>query len=276
METNQPEAAPLHRQGLYVFCIAAARPGMKPSLEREVARLGPFAGGEPLGVLPLAAPRSPAEPELYAIACRVSLDEWGAGDGAGGGRRADMAWLGPRAIRHQEVIEPLMARGAVLPLRFGSLFRDEARLGAAVERQRDAVLTYLGQAAGHEEWVLTGVLEASERPDPDDASTAWQPEDEHELARWIDGLARARRSLPRAQGPGPVTVLRWALLVPRVRLAELMQQLEEREGELLQRGLVLEARGPWPPYSFAPTLPNKDEDKDDDRGEDKGEDGQGA
>ena len=231
--------------GLYVFGLVRAERAP------EVATLGSFAGGEPIEALPLRG--------LLAVLCRVPLAEWSAASGAT--RRAELGWLGPRAIRHQEILEQLMVTGAVLPLRFGRVFATADRLAAAIDREHATILAFLDEAAGREEWVLTGVLEADAAgPAGRATARAGAHEETAALARWLDGLACRRQSLPVAPhataGAGAVAevVVRWALLLTRAHLTALMQRLEELEGPLLALGLSLEARGPWPPFSFAPPL----------------------
>jgi hypothetical protein len=240
---SQPPAAELAALGLYVFGLVPV--GRAP----EVAGLGSFAGGEPIEALPLRG--------LIAVVCRVPRAEWVETS------RAELGWLGPRAIRHQEILEQLMGTGAVLPLRFGRVFPTEAGLAAAIDREHAAITAFLDEAAGREEWVLTGVFDV----DSGGAGAAGRAtaracahEEAAGLARWIDGLTCRRLALPVAphpaagDGAAAEVVLRWALLVDRAHLTALMQRLEELEEPLLALGLSLEARGPWPPYSFAPPL----------------------
>ncbi|MFO0572586.1 MAG: GvpL/GvpF family gas vesicle protein [Polyangia bacterium] len=241
-------ASGLPASGLYVFGLVRAERAP------EVATLGSFAGGEPIEALPLRG--------LLAVVCRVSLAEWSAA--AGATNRAELGWLGPRAIRHQEILEQLMVTGAVLPLRFGRVFATAERLAAAIDREHAAIDAFLDEAAGREEWVLTGVLEVDAAGAAGRATArAAAHEEAAALARWLDGLACRRQILPVAPhataGAGAAAevaevVVRWALLLTRAQLSALMQRLEELEGPLLELGLSLEARGPWPPFSFAPPL----------------------
>lgn len=252
MPTAQPDPRPppppeggLPAPGLYVFGLVRAERAP------EVALLGCFAGGEPIEALPLRG--------LLAVVCRVPLAEWSAATGAT--NRAELGWLGPRAIRHQEILEQLMVTGAVLPLRFGRVFATAARLAAAIDRERAAIDAFLDEVAGREEWVLTGVLDVDAAGAAGRATArAGAHEEAAALARWLDGLACRRQTLPVAPpatagtGAAAEVVVRWALLLTRAHLTALMQRLEELEGPLIELGLSLEARGPWPPYSFAPPL----------------------
>src|SRR5208282_486821 len=52
----------------------------------------------------------------------------------------DLAWLAPRACRHQAVLEQVMRWGPVLPARFGTLFSSMAKLESFL-RKHEAVMT---------------------------------------------------------------------------------------------------------------------------------------
>ncbi|MFO0579362.1 MAG: GvpL/GvpF family gas vesicle protein [Polyangia bacterium] len=130
--------------GLYLFCISACEPSL--------------IHGEGLAQAPLAAVTHDG---LVAVTCEVALAEW-TGPGAEQ-QLGDIAWLGPRALQHEAVIESVMPHGPVLPLRFGSLFSSAAALhawlGAAAPRIREFLT---GSAAACEEWAIKGWLHAEQ------------------------------------------------------------------------------------------------------------------
>lgn len=222
---------------LYVFCLVPA------SAEHLVAGLRTgFLDDEP--IVPLRIASAPLE--LIAVCCAVGHKEWIAE-----AERRDPMWLGPRAIRHQEVLEQLTEAGPVLPLRFGRVFAAAAALRAGIARLHQPIAAFFDRGArggALQEWVLVGELLPGGHIDEARAA-ALEIVEPGVLA--IEH--RELELLPRREGD-PEVALRWALLLPAARVAELVQRLEEREGELQARGLVLEARGPWPPFSFAPTI----------------------
>jgi hypothetical protein len=67
----------------------------------------------------------------------------------------DLEWLAPRAERHQAVNAALMrASEALLPLAFGTVYRDEAGLRAMLRDRRDELLRRLESVRGRAEWVV--------------------------------------------------------------------------------------------------------------------------
>jgi hypothetical protein len=201
----------------------------------------------------------------------------------------DLAWLGPRAERHQAVNAALMERSeALLPLAFGTIYRDEAGLRAMLRQRRDELLRRLEGVRGRAEWVVA--LRRDDR-----AARAWveergealadlrrrieasPPGRAYLLARRLDdarregllqldqaALAELGRALEGrvershrepvtapadpADGSGPI--VRLSLLVPRPAEGELEAALGALAERWRPRGYTLDLTGPWPPYRF--------------------------
>jgi hypothetical protein len=246
--------------GLYVFCFARA------SAAGTVRGLG-LDGQSPLGAR--------VHEELAAICCDVPLQEW-TGE-VGEAHLKDLGWLGPRVLRHEEVMERMMRTSPVLPLRFGCLFSSAERLEELLRRERARISAFLEKATHEEEWSLQGSLDVTAceeamlaadprvarlpasagarylmeqklRKDAARAAREWLQEAQATVARALEGLVLARRPL-RATGE---TAFHWALLLPRDAETELASRLEPLAEPLAARGLHLAARGPWPAYNFAP------------------------
>jgi len=262
--------ATLPAMGLYVFCFA----------RRSAAEAVTGRGLE--GEAPLEAR---VHEDVAAICCEVPLHEW-TGE-VGEAHLKDLGWLGPRALRHEEVLEQMMRASPVLPLRFGCLFSSGERLEALLRRERERISAFIEQAAHEEEWSLQGVvaLQACEeamfaadprvaklpasggarylmeqklRKDAARAARVWMQEAQEKVAQALDGLVLARRSLrppPRsAEEPAREGAFHWALRVPLGAEEELVKRLEPLAEPLAACGLSLAARGPWPLYNFAPHL----------------------
>ncbi|WP_160174476.1 GvpL/GvpF family gas vesicle protein [Archangium violaceum] len=256
--------------GLYVFCFARA----------DAAGVAVGHGLD--ATVPLGAR---VHEDLAAICCEVPLHEW-TGE-AGEAHLKDLEWLGPRALRHEAVIERMMRASPVLPLRFGCLFSSAERLEELLRRERAGISAFIEKAAHVEEWSLQGsldvraceeamfaadprvaklstqggaryLMEQKLRKDAVRAARAWAQETQAELARALEGLVRDWRPLrPPSRNPEQPEregVFHWALLLPRGAEAELAMRLEPLAEPLLARGLHLSARGPWPAYNFAPRL----------------------
>jgi gas vesicle protein GvpL/GvpF len=201
----------------------------------------------------------------------------------------DLAWLAPRACRHQAVLEQVMRLGAVLPARFGTLFSSTASLESFMRRHGAAMRRFLERVKGQEEWAVKGFLDQAraeaewlarrraEEPGPPGSSpgVAYLQEQNLRLqAREAldDRLAQAcgdlllelnplaseivpRRILARATPDvAREMVLNWALLLPAAAVADFRGRIESANSQQNRDGLAFEVSGPWPPYSFCPAL----------------------
>jgi hypothetical protein len=256
--------------GLYVFCLArasAAEMAQGPGLTADT---------------PLLVRR---HGELAAICCEVPLHEWTGAEGEA--HLKDLGWLGPRALRHEEVIQQVLRASPVLPLRFGCLFSSAERLEEVLRREGTRISAFIEKAEHEEEWALQGrvelaaceeamfaadpraaklpasagaryLMEQKLRKDAARAARQWLQETEAEIARALEGLVISRRSLrPPSRGAESASLegaFQWALLVPRGSEAELARRLEPLAGPLAARGLHLSALGPWPIYNFVPSF----------------------
>lgn len=247
--------------GLYVFCfIRATGAG---------TAVGPGLAGE-------APLRAQVHGQVAAICCEVPLEEWTGEQGEA--HLKDLSWLGPRALRHEQVVEQMMRASPVLPLRFGCLFSSAERLWELLRREHERIAGFLEKAAHEEEWSLQGTLdlkaceeamfaadprvarlpassgarylmEQKLRKDAASSARAWARQTEAMILQALEGLVMARRELRPGEG-----IFHWALLVPKGAEAQLAKRLEPLAEPLLSHGLHLSARGPWPIYNFAPRL----------------------
>ena len=70
-----------------------------------------------------------------------------------------LAWVAPRAVRHEAVIEEVMAYSPVLPLPFGTLFSSAEALSQFVDPHRETIARFLLRVADHGEWSVKGWLD---------------------------------------------------------------------------------------------------------------------
>jgi hypothetical protein len=200
--------------------------------EREVEGRG--LKGRPL--------RGVSEGELVAVVSEQA--------GGRPNRESEALW------QYERAVEELMARHAVVPARFGSVFEQEAdlrrmlrerssELRAAVTRVRDAV-----ELALRATW-----SRPPERGDPEQSGTAYMQRRlaEHRraehAARALEPLDRLARASQRRLQPDAATAFASAYLVDREVLDQFTELVRELDQRLDDVGLVL--TGPWPPYSFA-------------------------
>jgi hypothetical protein len=224
---------------------------------------------------------------VAAILSRVSRSEFCGPTGEK--NLQDLAWLAPRACRHQAVLEQVMPLGAVLPARFGTLFSSTASLESFMRKHEGAMARFLERVDGQEEWAVKGFLDQaraeaqwlarrrSEEPGPSGSSPGAAYLEEQglriqarqaldlRLAEACDDLLRQLNSLaseivPRAvlarENPEAARefVLNWALLLPSAAAADFHRRIARANAEQNPGGLAFEVSGPWPPYSFSPLL----------------------
>jgi hypothetical protein len=260
------------RSAVYLFCVA--RSGRLPDMEGESYQ------GHTL--------RQHRFRNLVAIWSQVPLEEF-SGPQAGS-RMGDLSWVGPRACRHEAVVEEVMRFSPVLPAHFATVFSSLASLEGALHRHHDEILQFLDHIADQEEWAVKGLLHrsrvreeflsrklAQEAPRLATLSPGrryfheqrLRVELEKDLNRWLGRVCQEMvqdlrgyavdlcerrllsREAPSRQGD---LILNWAFLVPRSAVPEFKRRLEAANAHHGRRGLVFECTGPWPPYSFSPSL----------------------
>src|SRR5208337_3021735 len=128
---------------LYLFCFA------RSNLIGELEGTG-IDGQHPLSVFRRF-------PNLCAVLSEVRSEDFCGG--AAELHMRDRAWLGPRALQHEAVVEEVMRHSPVLPARFGTLFASQERLTEFLDRHRAAISQFLERVAEQEEWSVRGLLD---------------------------------------------------------------------------------------------------------------------
>jgi len=74
-------------------------------------------------------------------------------------RLEDLAWLAPRAFRHEAVVEHVMVQSPVLPARFATLFTSLDSLQRFIIEYRDAITGFFTHLGDQREWAVKGLLD---------------------------------------------------------------------------------------------------------------------
>ena len=168
-------------------------------------------------------------------------------------------------LAHERIVEAVMKRGAVLPLRFGTELTDEEGLTAVLDERRGEFVHALERVRGRVELGLRVLsLADSERDSSDEPSGR-----AYLLARAAEHH-RAERVARDLHGPlamlADESVVRRRLLPPAVFAAAYLVDADRVE-EFRSRAAELGARdedvqvvvtGPWPPYNFATERADED------------------
>ncbi|MEV0129376.1 GvpL/GvpF family gas vesicle protein [Dactylosporangium sp. NPDC050688] len=189
----------------------------------------------------------------------------------------DPAWVARTAFEHHRVVAELAAAGPVVPAGLATVYRDDTRLAATLERYATGLTGALDRVAGRTEWGVKGYVRRGPAPEPattaGGSGTAYLERRRAELTarehrhddavRDADAVhaALARRAdaahlhAPqdrRLTGEPEVMVLNGAYLVQDAQ-AEAFAAAVRTLGATYP-GITLRLTGPWPPYSFVPSI----------------------
>lgn len=210
--------------------------------------------------------------DLVGIVSSVDLDEYGEEGLRRNLERLD--WLEAAARGHDAVIQAVAGVAPTAPMRLATIFRDDDGVRSRIRDQYDAICSVLDRVEGHEEWsvkVLTPPAGPTAVPSEPAASGAEylrrrrvEQEARHDgvrdahlvaervhdaLAEVATGSRRLQPQDPRLTGHTGTMVLNVAFLVPAERSADFATAVGEQTAAHTE--VTVDARGPWPPYSFA-------------------------
>lgn len=218
------------------------------------------------------------EGTLLAAASDVDEAEWS--EAPLNEHLRDLDWLTARAAQHQAVNGRLLEiLGTVLPLSFGTIYRDDERVREMLREDATDRNVRLDSLEGHAEWVVTVARDAGAAPDDaevralNDKIAASPPgraflldkqrgttlarsverrdgEAASDALAILDEVAVRTYEEPVVSGGTDAVALRASILVAREREPALAKAIGELESRLLQRGYRVRASGPWPAYRF--------------------------
>jgi hypothetical protein len=260
--------------GIYLYCFA--RPGAVHGLEAA-------------GVDDRLAISTLEVGGVAAVFSEVSLTEFC--DDNPADARPDPNWIISRAYRHERLIEEVMSRSPVLPVRFGAVFSSRETLEKLLTDRCREIEGFLGDIAGKEEWAVKGFVDNGKaeewllesdsdllaqrrslstspgtryfqekqfRAGLQKQVTLWGRTVAEQVRQHLKNLAVEMRSLrlqpPRLSGRTGEMVLNYALLLPRSRVADFRARVEALATRYAEQGLSLEYSGPWPSFNFCPSL----------------------
>ena len=229
----------------------------------------PMPGGEPVRLLPVAE-------GLWLVASTVPAQ--GYDQAALEAGLQDMAWLAPRAVAHEAVVEHFLSCPALLPMQIFTLFTSDARAVEHVFLTRERIERILQRIERHVEWGLRLTWDekaahaaARQRHAPPEAATGadYLARKRDLLAsdrsQWTTALEAAERLYRTAEGeaaasrrhgdteqaiPQSRLLLDAAFLVPSARAGAFRTLLRRQERMLGELGIAVSLTGPWPAYNF--------------------------
>jgi hypothetical protein len=215
---------------------------------------------------------------LTAVVREVSLDEYN--ETVLPQRLNDREWLERNARAHEDVLQAAAAVTAIVPLRFGAIYRSREQVGRMLDERSGEFVTTLERVRGHVElgvkvWAdlprLERTLAAHDEPAAGGAGAAYLQRRRHEEQRSRELAARcaevaeetharlsalaadavANRPQPRElTGRSDRMLLNGAYLV-RDGDDGLRREVERLAAKHAELGLEYELTGPWPAHNFA-------------------------
>ena len=259
--------------GIYLFCLIPADPLPKIT--------GNGIDGEHLLFVEVIG-------KVAAVLAEVNIEDFSGPEAQQ--KMEDLAWVAPRALRHEDVVLSAMEQGPVLPVRFGTVFSSIEAAAEPLRQRQDTLMKYFQDTIDKKEWTLKGYVDRSQaRGRMTAARLAAEKEQlaglspgkryfleqkikgavDKDVAVWLKKMGRDILSVAKKMSAGfsecrlqsqDVTgrdeemFFHGALLVPDGSVATLEGMMDEWNKRHEAQGLQIELSGPWPPYHFAPVL----------------------
>lgn len=205
----------------------------------------------------------------------------------------NLAWVGPRACQHEHVIEKVMSHSPVFPARFGTIFLSLTSLEAFLQKHHDTILQFLDQQTDNEEWSVKGMLDQAKAMENRFSAAIKEKGDSfdslpqgaryfqekfirnniekelknssHEICSKVIITLKSyapvfceRKTMSRdVTGSGMDMIRNWAFVIPRNVINDFHDCIARANADYAHQGIVFELSGPWPPYSFCPSLVNQ-------------------
>jgi Gas vesicle synthesis protein GvpL/GvpF len=199
----------------------------------------------------------------------------------------NLAWISPRVCWHQVILEQILPFGPVLPARFGTLFSSLRSLARFLENHRTIIGCFLDRVTDQNEWAVKGRL-ALGRSENNTGGAAAQGGQEPlspglaylqtrrlkirakqeldqrlteacdsvagELATLASEVRELRVLASEATAADSETIIKWAFLLPKTAVPEFRSRIDQANVRHSSFGFSIELSGPWPAYSFCPSL----------------------
>lgn len=221
------------------------------------------------------------EGELAAIVSPVSLAEFG--EEPLHDNLNDVGWLEEKARAHEHVLDAVLQRGTVVPLRLCTIYSGEEQVREMLAEERAVLLDALDRLDGKAEWGVKAIAEpgaleraAAQRlgdgPEAEvSGGTAYmqrkgqQAREKAELEGLADEWAAAIHDpladavaeallnplqRPEVSGHEGDMLLNGVYLIEDEAIPAFRELVDHIAEEYRARGVSVELTGPWPPYNF--------------------------
>lgn len=228
--------------------------------------------------------------DIVAVIGTVDLDDFSEEN------LQSVEWVGPRAQRHEAIVEKVMSVSTVLPVKFGAIFASVATLNEFMLTHHRVIADALDDLADKAEYSVKVFLDedvgqkAVALNDPAIQSKLetlssspgvrymqqikvdamiksslgfWIEDQLQNVAEVMDKHCESSKVLRchsnKVTGRSDQMVFNNCYLLPPDMLKDFRDTLADLEDTLHNTGLKFELQGPWPPYNFCPPLSIVDE-----------------
>jgi len=231
--------------------------------------------------------------ELEAVASNISLEEF-ASEEIQRKAQEDLNWIKEKGVAHERVIEEAMRQNdkvlSLIPIRFGTVFKEEARLKETLNKDYSKIKEVLERIQGKQEWSVKVYLrdrqkfeqvikeknEAIKEKEKEiaalDEGMAFFMEEElkeviskeadkelnnivgilfENLGKQAVGSTKTRILEKELTGKHEPMVLNAAYLIPEEKVKSFKEEVEALNQEIQLKGFNLEYSGPWPAFNFS-------------------------
>ena len=266
-------------EGLYLYCLR------EKSESSQILSAKGIDGKEEVFIIPYQG--------LEAVVSKVSLEEF-ASEEIKKKAQEDLNWIKEKALAHERIIEEAMRENdkalSLIPMRFGTLFKEKASLEETLDKDYTKIREVLGRIRGKQEWSLKAYLkdkkifeqtikEKNEAIKEKEEKIASSPEGmayfmgeelkeviskeiEKELNNIVElifqklkkqAIASVKSKILQKEltgRPEPM-VLNVAYLIPEEKIEDFDKEAQRLNQEIQANGFYLECSGPWPAYNFS-------------------------
>lgn len=203
----------------------------------------------------------------------------------------DLNWLGPRARTHESVVQEVMQLSPVLPVKFGTIYRSNSGLADFINHNGAVILQALHQVHGKAEWSVKAYIDEARvrvfvtETNPEiqqltarlsvspglrymqqkqvdlrveTALSGWASEVagkiEEILAPNAVGISTLKLHSSAMSGRPERMIYNGGFLLDNSNINSFENVIQQFQSRYESSGLILELRGPWPPYHFCPSL----------------------
>jgi hypothetical protein len=232
------------------------------------------------GIEPGTRVEAVVDGELAALVSPVPLAEYG--DERLREHLEDIEWLERTARGHETVLERVLHRASIVPLRLCTLYHDRDGVRQMLREHAGALTGSLDEVEGATEWGVKVFREQEDAATESSAEEAGESERPTSGAGYLASRQRERRvaqqrdemreecaedvhaavveiarearvnpvQRPEAHGREAEMILNGAYLVDQDRVGEFSRSVSLLQARWGPRGFAVELTGPWPPYNF--------------------------